>query len=261
MHFLYIYIYNSISNIDISELLTNTLVMMFGMGADFGPPMCNPILWYISAFLFSILPLSYLCLKDRNKYLYVIAPIGSLLLFGIINHYGFAFGFTGIIRKELIRSVWGMLSGGVAYVIYEMVKEHFHSNNRRIVLTILEIILYILVLGSIFTQNRNTVTYVMVFAPLVIGISFSECSYVSEVFRLTFLNKFGSASLWMYLFHYPVVMLMQNTMPKFSFKTSVMLLVLLTSLAAAMCYWLLRLIRWIWEKKFSDVFADIEPIK
>lgn len=59
-------------NIAILETVLNTLVMLFGIDGDFAPPVVNTTLWYITAFFITLLPVSYMVLKDRKKYLYVI---------------------------------------------------------------------------------------------------------------------------------------------------------------------------------------------
>jgi len=96
--------------------------------AYFGFPcaMLNSPAWYLSTLFISVFPLAMIMKKNRNFFIYFLAPFGGLAILGLSYHY--ADGNLALGEKffRLFRGYWGILLGVCAYLISKKIIRYIY---------------------------------------------------------------------------------------------------------------------------------------
>ncbi|MCM1577268.1 MAG: acyltransferase [Ruminococcus sp.] len=176
-----------------------------GLGAlRFNVPF-NQAGWYISAMLIAMLPLSYILLRNRDLYVYIFAPIVSVI--GLNIMFQFEVTKTIVFAHEslylLARAVCGICFGGAAWLIYKKLCELPDKRKYRIVVTVCEVIVNVLFFytWAVRYSPGDTLFCLMLLVPLMIAVPFSEKSYLCEIFKRDIFKHWGKVSLTVYLNH------------------------------------------------------------
>ena len=211
--------------------------------------------WYLSAMLVAMLPLAYILFKNRDFYIHVFAPWAALILLGFnfseesltVNHYH----FYGVVLGGVIKAAAGMCAGAVAYLISKKLSEYITTKKRRIMLTIAEILLYVIFFAVMLNTAANK-RYFMIpvmILPIIIAIVFSGKSYTCELFKHKLFSKCGSLSLAIYLIHWGARLIInEKFMPDISFKAAFALMIGFTAIGIVIYYLVIKLCRYTWKK-------------
>ncbi|MGN0636891.1 MAG: acyltransferase family protein [Huintestinicola sp.] len=228
--------------------------------------MINGHTWYISAMLVALLPLAYLYLRNNDLYINILAPFGGLLLLGFMlsseytnsRHYLSQYEYCGFILGGVLRAACGILLSGVAWIICKKLIAGVKTKESRILLTIIEAVLYLLFFGIWFYADRDTkYSYIaMMIIPIIIAIVFSQKSYFSEIFQNRIFRFCGSLSLAVYLNQWCAEILIMEYFPGKSFKMSLLLMAGITAASCCIYYAAIHLLRLLWNKKLKKLFAD-----
>ncbi len=231
--------------------------------------MINFHTWYISAMLIALLPLSYILFRNKNFYINVFAPTAALLTMGFMYSSEYTGSkhhllgnnmFCGIINGGLIRAACGLCFGAVAWLIYRKIDEGVRAKNQRVLLTIGEILLYLLFFYVWFhTDGRPQYTYIAkLLLPIITAVVFSGKSYVSSLFRSRIFSKCGSLSLGIYFTHWAGEKIIKTFYPDESFKYSLLLMVIFTAVFCAVYYLLMFLAKHVWNRWLKRIFTASE---
>ncbi len=178
----------------------------FGFSAVAGFNTVNGAVWYIIAMIFCMIPLYYILCKNTEFYLYVLSPVLGLTTLGYMFKIGFngagSFDWIFLCTTGIVRALCGLSFGAIAYIIYDAIHKMKINRNGRVLLTVVEVILYVIVLGVIIFQKGKSTGYpIYVLAPIAFAISFSEISYLCGLFRFKWMRIFAPLSLAIYLTH------------------------------------------------------------
>ena len=203
----------------------------------------NSLVWYISAMLITMLPLSFLLIKSKDFFLYIFSPLTALFALGFMYQSGDIVStmqlnryciFTG----GIIRALSGLCFGAVAYIIYEKLRE---INNKRynVILTICEGTGWILLFCAWFVKwilnctSKETLFCAVLILPLLIAIAFSGKSYISYIFKLKCFKYAGILSETIYLNHMTGIVLISALCPDINVTDRLIQAVLFTAVFGA----------------------------
>ncbi len=261
---IYFYCHESDLATEKLPMLVPEILPIFQSGVNVS--MINFHTWYISAMLISLLPLSYILFKNKDLYINVFAPVAALLTMGFMYSSEYTGSkhhllgnnmFCGFINGGLIRAACGICFGAVAWLIYKKIDTGVKEKKQRILLTIAEILLYLLFFYVWFhTDGRPQYTYIAkLLLPVIIAVVFSQKSYISCLFKSKLFSKCGSLSLAIYLTHWAGEKIIKEFYPDESFKYSLLLMVIFTACSCVVYYLLMFLAKFIWSKKLRELFV------
>ncbi|MBQ7817708.1 MAG: acyltransferase [Oscillospiraceae bacterium] len=183
-----------------SEIL---LINMTGIWAK----SVNGAIWYLSSMLIAMAFLFPLLRKYGDTALYVIIPVGSVLLLGWfcgnVKSPRNPTEWLGWTYKGNIRALAELGLGITLYPIVEKIKKLNFTVFGRILLTAVEYICYAQLLHYMYTSTatRKDFFYLLVYAIALI-ISFSQMGIDTVVFRGSFFSWLGKFSFPLYLSHH-----------------------------------------------------------
>lgn len=218
--------------------------------------------WYISAMLISMLPLFYMLAKNKDFFTKVFAPLTGLALYGyMFNHDPPYFGnwdLVGLCTTGVIRAIQGLCFGVIAYLIYEKLCAMNDRSPLRAALTVLESIMYIAMIYIIFDTGSDyyTVYSMMLLMPIAVAITFSQKSYLSEIFKSRIFRKAGTLSLAVYLTHYSAVRIVQCLFSGKSYKESCLLYGLFMIPILFLYFIIVHFIGKLWSEKIIPIFFN-----
>lgn len=250
-------------NGDVGIVLESIIPEIFALGeSGMYVQDINGATWYISAMLIAMLPLYYLLCKKPDFFLYVFSPLAAILIMGYMyNTKPFTSRvFNGIFLDTLTRAVCGLCFGVIAWLFCNKIKEFACTKSRRVLLTVMEIVLYVtfLVVWFIPGQEAGPIYSVLLILPFAVAITFSGRSYIAGLFRWKGLKYLGSISLAFYFNHIAAVRIVDVFMPPMSYKMSLLWLVICTAVLCGIYYLMVWLLKKLWNTKVKYIFVDSE---
>lgn len=162
--------------------------------------------WYISAMLLALLILYPLVRKNKDFFVKYIAPVISIFGIGYIT-YNFKTilvieEWNGFMYYGLIRGIIGICIGCIAYELSQKLKDIKLTKLGKIIITIVELVLYSIIISLIFSYSfRRYCFVVLVILMIAICITLSNTSYTSKIFSHKTFNWMGEYSYSLYLGH------------------------------------------------------------
>lgn len=258
----YLYIYITTNNQQAIYLLLArvfpalTLTNMSGNGIFISAPA-----WYLSAMCICMLPLAYLLYKKRSFALYIFSPLVSVMILGYIaksNDYIFleTENLTGFFLGGTIRAFCGLCFGITAYTISQKIKSLSINKICRIVLTIAEVLLWVIFFCTwFFSKDGRAIFSVLMILPVAVAIVFSEQSYIRMLFRFKFMKYLGSLSLTIYLNHWAAWTVVNNYFHDRSYGYCLILMSVLTVFFCLINTIIVKTVRALWNKKLKILFT------
>lgn len=220
----YAYIYLSAKNVGIEDqqvfsmqpfdLTIRAIPELLGMG-EAGVMLYpyNALMWYVSAMFLVMIPSSYLLIKNRDFFVYILSPVAAMLLFGCLFHQseGEVFvshaAWLGICSAGILRSACGIFFGVVGWILYEKLCSMPDSKRTKLAVTIAEILLNVVFFYTwIFRKStKDTLFPVMLLIPAIVAVAFSRKSYAADLFRFSWMRYAGGISQAVFLNHYAAV--------------------------------------------------------
>lgn len=226
---------NIISN-SYSEFL---LLQSFGFPAS----MINGVVWYLSALLFATYCISFLILKNKSTYIYMIAPIAIGVGYGYIAEYYHTLNQHQSLLS-FVRAFSDMSLGCLSYCLY---KKFMHSRlNNWIITTIFEsMALTVLVIYCAFGMCINDFLFSFICVFFIVSV-FSNTSKISQFLNNKYSAFLGKISFAFYLNQNVVKHLINYWLfssYNFSPFTKACILILSNILFSIFTMWLIDLIR------------------
>lgn len=224
----------------------------------------NTQTWYLSAMFICMLPLAYMLYKHKDFTLNVFAPLAALFSLGFMyQNNNFAFFahdyFQGLIFGGIIRAVCGLCFGIITWSIYNRIVTWKTNKNGKILLTISEIILYLIFFIAWFVfRDIKTIDSVLFILPIAIAISFSGQSYIGSLFRFKWMRYFSPISLAIYLNHWAPMRTVIDIFPGCSYKMGVALMAAFTAIVCVIYFIIITLGKKLWNKKIKSIFINQE---
>lgn len=177
----------------------------------------------------------------------VFAPLAGILSFGYLFNAEIYAGrsFNGLVNTTLVRAFSGICIGVISWLIANQIRCAVCKKLQSIVLTCLELLLYITFFTLWLTAEQSTMPIycAMFLLPIAIGISFSGKSYISKLFENEILRGLGSLSLAIYLNHWTARIIVQKLFPGLGWLKSVLLMSLFTVVLCLIYYLILYIFR------------------
>lgn len=243
------------------NMMSKVFPELFGLteaGLFFGE--INPAAsWYISALLIVSLPLSYMLIKNRSSFLYVIAPLLAVTCVGYMYYtdpYMHRAFFNGLFLGGLVRALCGLCFGVIAWNISCKVSV-LKKKSAVIFITVAEILLYAVFFLVFLTNLGNAKVHysIMLILPIAIGITFSGVSYMSRLFRLSVFKHVGSISLAIFLTHDIARRFVSIIFPKEGYINQSIYMIAVTAVLCVVYAVVIKLVRMLWNKVLKPVFS------
>lgn len=232
-------------------------------GGGILPQINNPPDWYISAMLIVMLPLYYLMAKKTDFFIYVFAPLGAILTFGWmfsknphLNQLEFQTYFNGAV----IRAFAGICFGVIAWLIFDKLRKGIINKYQHILITLIEIISWIIFFGIILQKEQWYVLEysVMLLLPITIAITFSGKSYLAKLFHLKIFQWVAPLSLAIYLNHSGAVQITIEYFKDLGYKRGVFITVVLTMIICLLYFGIIKFFKVLWNRKLKKYFTNGE---
>lgn len=162
--------------------------------------------WYISAMLISMLIIYPLIIKYKKNFTHLIAPAIVIFVGGYISHtYGKldnVWPWTGLVYKGLLRAFFEICLGAIVYEISEKIKKLEFTKFGEVVLTIIEIMLFVIIFISIALIQSNNYDFIILgLITIYITMVFSQKNIFYRFFNNKVLYYLEKLSLPLYLNH------------------------------------------------------------
>lgn len=161
--------------------------------------------WYISAMLLALAVIYPLARRHYDVYVRIVAPLAGFLLTGMLiaknGTLGDAGGLSGFLTNGVIRAFAEISLGMFVYEAVRVLKQKKCSPALRFGITVLEILLYVMVVYYSMSKDftRPYLGSAVIALTIATGISFSGISYGSKLFDHRFFYFLGKISLPVYL--------------------------------------------------------------
>lgn len=181
--------------------------------------------------LICMLPMAYICLRNRDFYIHVFAPVTAIVLFSyLIKTFDYSFGeiydLNGFLVNGVLRATCGICFGAVSYLIYQKVAKTVTTQKQRIIVTIIELLIWGIFFNALlFMYDKKVIictTFLLV--PIGIALTFAGKGYLANLFKAKWMRCFSSLSLAIYLCHGPARRIVNDLFPGNSYKLSVVLM-------------------------------------
>lgn len=227
-------------------MTTFSEVLLINMSGIWVKTLNGPI-WYLSSMLLAMAILYPLLRKFGDTALYVVIPVGSLVLLGWFCGNGSTprnpLAWIGWTYRGNIRAIAELGIGICLYPIVEKMKQIKFSALGRILLTFVEYASYAAIVYYMYARSASRVDYflLLVFAVALI-ITFSEKGIDAALFSGRF-SWFGKYSLSLYLCHHFFARNVRNFFPDCSNKQLLLIYNISSAVAALLVMLLSDLIR------------------
>ncbi len=206
----------------------------------------NGITWYICYMLFVMIFLAYLAIKKRDLFVNVLSFIVSIILLGYLSNIPFHV-FTN--TSCFIRAICGLCFGVVAWNIFNKINEFNDTKKIRICLTVAEVFIYCIFFFVLiaYGENADWVFPILLLVPIAVAITFSQKSYVSNLFKAKCLRHLGTISLYFYLNHNISILVVTIILPNTGYGVSVLAAAFITAILCFANYIAGRIIKRIFN--------------
>ena len=164
----------------------------------------NHIEWYISVMLLVMAILYPFVKKYYNNFVKIVCPIIAIMLLGYLQYnYQSITGvmvYNGLFFKSFIRGLAEIMLGLFLYEVSKNLKEKEFNKKKKILLTLVEFILYILSFLMIMLTIPKSYEIMIIFIfSLALPLTFSNITYSSNIFKYKIFAFLGKITLPIYL--------------------------------------------------------------
>lgn len=204
--------------------------------------------WYLSALIIAGYFISYFYLKKRDTFIYLVAPISIILIYGrlattigtVDRHRSFA--YPGI-AEGLLRAFAGISLGIIAYHFYEYLSDKVLSRFFARLLCIIEIAGLLALLITVYRGGHTKKDFLIIlFFGFLIIMSFWNQTPLDHLLDNKFSAFLGRISLPIFLTHTFVLSLVKKIYYPEQLTAQIIMFVSIAILFAAPFNWVLSII-------------------
>jgi len=189
--------------VNIELLLSNAIIGELLQLGIFGYPLTvNSSWWYLSAMFIVLLILTPLAKKYKSTYSKYIAPLILIFTLGLVNTKGIIINdpmlISFFLRNGFYKGVIFIILGNFAYEISEYIKNIKITKRCSIILTIIEIFLYLFLILNLHYAVLDTLIFAVLLT-LNISLTFSNITYTKNIFKHSIWKKLGTLGFYIYL--------------------------------------------------------------
>ena len=241
-------VYGKTAIFDLKLILSNNLLpelfqlSIFGYGLTI-----NSSWWYISAMLFVIALLYPFAVKDTDNYCKSIAPLIIAFTLALVKFLEININdpvcITFLFRNGLYEALIFIPLGNIAYALASKIKKKKYTKNEKKLLSMFEILLYIILIINLHYFFIDTVLYAVLLT-INVSLTFSNVTYAKEIFKKDIWKKLGNYGFYMFLCNVSIRKYIKNRylIYNLSYKKMFLLFVLMTVVIALFIYILVEII-------------------
>ena len=198
-----VFVYGKSIFFDLEIWLSNKLLPeLFQLGIFGYELSVNSSWWYISAMIFVLALIYPVATKYKEYYCKYIAPLIIVFALGIVSACKININDPNTIsfffRNGFYKALIFIPLGNISYIIANKFKDKKFKKNEIIILSILEIIVYmILILNMHYLFMGNFVFAVLLM--LNISLTFSGVTFATKIFKNKIWKKFGEYGFYVFL--------------------------------------------------------------
>lgn len=248
----------------VKDLLSSIWDVFFLSMGGFTGYHANGATWYISAMLLAMLVLVPVCLKNRDLFLYVIAPVVGIFSMGVLyQNNGYLAGperWQGFYMKGLLRALGELCLGAFSYVLVQKLKEIRFTAFGKVCLAAIELGGFGMVLAaSYFVPRGKTDFLLVVFLFVAVSVSFSHQSILAPIFDREIVYFLGKFSFSIFLGHIYWSHAIKKLFPHYGVTRQYLVYGVLTLITAMIIYGISQILRKsapAWKKWCRRLFVQ-----
>lgn len=210
----------------------------------------NRPIWYLSSMLIGMAILYPLLRKYKENLIYLVLPFIVLIGFAYINQKGVSyrkqdtwlnFTYVGNIRALIELSL-----GSIIYLIYTKFKDMKFNNIGKIILTIIELIGFILsFVTSQFLSHNKLDFIIIILLSISILIAFSEHTIEYNLLSNKFIYYLEKLSFPLYVFNNPVRIFIVNSniFVKYTYYQKLIIFIVITFILSILIMHIIEFIK------------------
>ena len=184
-------------------LLSNQLwPELFQLGILGYPLSVNSSWWYISAMIFVIALLYPFATKYKENYCKYICPLVIIFTLGLVNvckiNINDPLTISFFLRNGFYKALIFIPLGNISYIITDILKRKNFSKYKIILLSLIEIILYVAIVLNMQYLFIGTFLCAILLA-LNISLTFSNVTLAPKIFKHTIWKKLGNYGFYIFL--------------------------------------------------------------
>lgn len=183
-------------------LMQNTGIFLSGLNAP---------LWYFSVLIIAGYFIYEFLIRDKEKFIKILAPITILLVYTVLSNYGTVENWQKnfCFYMPLLRGTADMLIGVLLFYLYIKYKNRIKEtiNKYKIICSLGEIVTYLLIVYLIIFKTSYEIYSILLFSILIL-LANTENSVTYKFFNKKMFEKLGNLSYPIYLNHAAIIMLM-----------------------------------------------------
>ena len=230
-------------------------ILFLGMSGIKTYPVVNAS-WYLSAMIISMVIIYPLTRKYRDKFIYILAPIISIVLLGYLsrnfsNLNQYNNNFT-IVYTGLLRAIADITIGVIIYKVVEWLQQKNFTTLSRLLFSVFNIGLIVFILFSSTVIESSNFDFVVLLAiATLVCTTFAKVGLISnlKLFNAKFFGFLGKLSLVIYLNHMWVKSVIAKYAPETLGYNKLLVTFLILTFAVSFIMMLINLIVNIISKK------------
>ena len=183
----------------------------------------NHVEWYISVMLLVMAIIYPICKKNYNNFTNIVCPIVSAFILGYLQrNYHSLTGIgvsVGFFYKGFLRGLAEIMLGMFLYNISEQLSNSDHSVYKKTLLTLVEILCYIMAFLLILLTVTKKYEIYMIFALCIaMPLTFSKVTYTYNIFKYKIFELFGKITLPLYLTQLSAIWIANKYLVNYSYN-------------------------------------------
>lgn len=248
-------------NIRIGYLVSNSFISELFLFSFFNDPiLINVSIWYIMVILLILFILYPIAKKYHKTFNYYIVPLLLIITISIIKYLNIEIfnpqGYKYVLINGFYRGIIGISLGVITYEISELLKRLNPVKIIKVLLTLLEISMYLVLIINMQYELIDTyLTYILYVSS--ISLTFSKISNTKFI-NLSIFEKIGKLGFMMYLTNIPIRTLLLNKYINHSYNEILLVYIIGVIIASIICYILSEVI--LKSKKYLELKSKIKKL-
>ena len=206
----------------------------------------NNVVWYLSAFLIASFFIYYLLLKNKDRFLYLIAPVSIVIILAFCYHDMGYLGYSNQYQFLLCTGVWeafaSLAYGCICYKIYKTLNEKwaplFKKKGIRVAATVFEVLGFGFFLYYSWYGCTEKDFIVLFLIGLLLVSVFTRSSYLTQMLDHKLFGYLGKISFAIYLNQFIIIHLFEKKFQGYPFWPAAIVMLILVVVFSMFSTWL-----------------------
>ena len=162
----------------------------------------NSSWWYISAMILCLMILYPIAKKNKEKYIFYIAPLILFITLMFVRKKGIwindPLNSQFYLRNGFYKAMIFIILGNFSFYLANMIRNNDNSKIRIIILSIIEFLIYGLLIYNMHYNIIGSILEALLFA-FAVALTFSNSTISKNIFKSSFWKKLGTFGFYMFL--------------------------------------------------------------